>query len=87
MSKLDKIAHGTISFALTAIIHSFLSIVTGEFWLMLLIAAVVTILIGVAKEVYDKLKGGSFDKRDLLADAIGMGLAVVYIIILRWIAQ
>lgn len=40
------------------------------------------IFIGIVKEVYDFLKGGQFDSKDLLADLIGCVIAFIFIIIL-----
>jgi hypothetical protein len=39
-------------------------------------AALITLIIGIAKEGYDKLRGGRFDLYDLLADILGILLAL-----------
>lgn len=65
---IDKVAHFAVS--------AFLTLALGRFihWA---ITACVVLALGVAKELLD----GTIDKRDLLADALGVLLGVVIMII------
>lgn len=70
----DKQGHIAIS-AMTASISSLIYSKNGysertSFWLGL----ATSMLVGVAKEVYDQNNGGKFDMKDILADGIGASL-------------
>jgi hypothetical protein len=43
-----------------------------------ILAGIVTMCLGVGKEIWDKFRGTGFDLQDLLADAIGCGVAIVF---------
>lgn len=64
----DKVAHFAVS--------AFLTLALGRFvhWA---ITACVVLALGVAKELLD----GTIDKRDLLADTLGVALGVVLLLI------
>lgn len=64
----DKALHFLYSFFIVAILNRFL-----PFWVGIVVAAAV----GVAKEVYDKRKGGKIDFLDLLADLAGIAVGVI----------
>lgn len=68
----DKVAHFGVSFALTSVVAAFFS---HSEWCVVW-GAVVALLIGIGKEVYDKVKGGVFDGFDLWADMAGILCAV-----------
>ena len=71
---VDKVAHFAVSSFLALALSCFLSI-----WA----SAPLTMAIGVAKELYDKKKTGLFDKKDLIADALGTAAgAVVWLLTL-----
>lgn len=65
---VDKIAHFAVS--------AFLVLALGCFvhWA---IAAGVVIILGVAKELWD----GAFNKKDLLADALGVLVATLFLLV------
>lgn len=65
---IDKVAHFAVS--------AFLTLALGRFihWA---ISAGVVIALGVAKELWD----GAFDKKDLLADVLGVLLGTVSLLI------
>lgn len=65
---MDKVAHFAVS--------AFLILALGRF-IHLVISVCVVLALGIVKELLD----GSIDKRDLLADAIGVLLGVVIMII------
>lgn len=68
MTYKDKIEHFIVCMGLTFILaYLSTSIIT---------AALITLIIGIAKEGYDKLRGGRFDLYDLLADILGILLAL-----------
>lgn len=74
---LDKVLHFVLSFALSAV----LSLVACYFLpenpvLCGVIGAVLTILVGVGKEVYDQRHRYGFDWRDILADVLGAVVVV-----------
>ena len=68
----DKIAHAAVS--------AFLTLALGRFvhWV---IAAIAALALGIAKEYLDGRTGGSFDKKDLLADLAGVLAATLIMII------
>ena len=68
----DKIAHAAVS--------AFLTLALGQFvhWV---IAAIAALALGIAKEYLDGRTGGSFDKKDLLADALGVLAGALILII------
>jgi len=67
LSNVDKLLHFSISYAivLTLIlkVSPLVGILTG-------------VLLGIAKEIFDKVRGGKFDFLDLFADALGIILAI-----------
>lgn len=72
-ANLDKVAHVSISIILTIVISwIFLVTISG---ISVLISAVCgfigTMIIGVLKEISDKIREGKIDVYDLLADLIG----------------
>lgn len=67
----DKLLHALVCFVITTLValacHK-----TGETqWVAAAIGGIAAICVGIVKEVYDFLTGGSFDAQDLLADCIG----------------
>ena len=65
----DKLLHVVVSAALSAVLALVL-----PWWA----AALITLAIGVAKEVYDKVSGrGCAEWGDLLADVIGIAIGVM----------
>lgn len=72
-SHSDKLAH----FLVSAMLVSLFAIIVGLIW-----ATIIAILLGITKEVLDKIKGGKFDLLDLLADALGIIYIVIYTLVL-----
>lgn len=69
----DGMAHILVCWALTLTFGAFMPVL----W-----AAVLSALIGVGKEVYDRLSGkGSPTWHDLICDLIGVGMGVIVLII------
>jgi len=68
----DKVAHFAVSAFLCLAIGRFL-----PFWA----SAVITLALGIGKEVYDAKTGGKVDKKDILADALGVLVAVALLLI------
>ena len=65
----DKLKHALVSAAIAAILSLFLS-----WWG----AALITLAIGIGKEVYDKVSGkGCAEWLDLLADVVGIIIGVL----------
>lgn len=56
-------------------------IVTGKFWL----AVGFSLVVGIAKEVYDYCGGGVASWGDMIANVLGVGIAVV--ILLLWMER
>ena len=69
---LDKVAHFAVS--------AFLCLAFGRFLPFWASALIVTAL-GVGKELYDAKTGGKVDKTDLIADASGIIIATLILII------
>lgn len=71
LKQRDKQQHIIISFYMTLILMLFIPM-----WL----AITLTFLVGVSKEVYDKVSGkGSPELLDIVANTIGITLAVIII--------
>lgn len=65
----DKLKHALVSAAIAAILSLFLS-----WWG----AALITLAIGIGKEVYDKVSGkGCAEWLDLLADVVGIIIGIL----------
>lgn len=65
----DKLKHIVVSAIITVILNLFLS-----WW----VAGVITLAIGVGKEVYDKVsKKGYAEWKDLLADLVGILIGIL----------
>ena len=69
----DKLAH----FIICALLMTTFTPMVGPYW-----AALITIIIGIIKEVFDKFNGGRFDWLDLLADSLGIIYIIGYTLIL-----
>lgn len=77
----DKIAHFVVSLLLTAFFAFLIkstesgiaSVICGIY------ASIVTMCVGIGKEIWDKFRGTGFDLYDLAADAFGC-LIAIYII-------
>lgn len=70
----DKLQHFSGSFALAAFIHATTASVTNSRD-ALRVAIPASVLAGIAKEVYDRRRGGFFSYRDLVADVAGVATA------------
>ena len=82
MVKLDKVAHFVVSLILTIVLAIVIKSVNADTagYLCGILAGIVTMCIGVGKEIWDKFRGTGFDLMDLLADFCGCALAVVFTI-------
>ena len=78
---VDKIAHFSVSFLIFLISEMFLKEIFKLDNSSPYIAGLITTLAGFGKEFYDKHKGGRFDWYDILADGLGMLLAIIYYLI------
>ena len=67
---LDKVTHALACFGLTLAFGVLMPV-----WL----SAVLSMVVGVAKEVWDGRYGSGFDKDDLWADAAGVALALLWL--------
>jgi len=66
----DKAIHSLVCFIIVIVFN----LIVGLFW-----ASIIALVIGVIKELLD-IKTTGFDKKDLLADVIGIIVAVICII-------
>lgn len=80
MIRADKVAHFVVSLILTIVLAIVIKSVNEDTAGIMcgILAGIVTMCLGVAKEVWDKFRGTGFDLMDLLADAIGCGVAIVF---------
>lgn len=72
----DKLLHASACFVLAVVFSLLLKKVDGGYFF----AALLSIGVGVAKELYDRIRGGIFDGADIFADIVGAfcgGLACV----------
>lgn len=79
--KTDKLLHFIASLGVMQVFYSILHYFLLAKW-SLLIALGIAILIGVFKELYDKKKGGTFNKKDIIADIIGALIGFILTIII-----
>ena len=70
----DKLYHFGVSFAITLI----LSFIIGYLW-----AVVLTVAIGVGKELWDYFVKDNFSKAELYADTVGIFFGLVVFTILK----
>ena len=80
MIKLDKVAHFVVGLIITIVLAIVIkSVNEGTAGIMCgILAGIVTMCLGVAKEVWDKFRGTGFDLQDLLADFCGCVVAVIF---------
>ena len=80
MIRADKVAHFVVSLVLTILFAIAVKSVNTEVagYLCGIFGGIVTMCLGVGKEIWDKFRGTGFDLQDLLADAIGCGVAIVF---------
>lgn len=73
--KRDKYLHITISAIIIVMISFLLSWVAG---------LIITLALGLAKEIWDKHRSGYFSHEDLLADMLGMFIGtLIYLLVGR----
>ena len=72
MISIDKITHFFVSYAMILTLTLFIGIVPS---------VVITLITGMAKELYDKHDYGLFSWPDLIADMLGILAAIVVILI------
>ena len=80
MIRADKVAHFVVSLVLTIVLAIVIKSVNENTagYLCGILAGIVTMCLGVAKEVWDKFIGTGFDLMDLAADLCGCVVAVVF---------
>ena len=79
--KTDKLLHFIASLGVMQVSYGILHYFLLDKW-SLLIALGIAILVGVFKELYDKKKGGIFNKEDIIADTIGTLIGFILTIII-----
>lgn len=78
MKITDKLLHFSISFLLFSTVYLYCFLLQFRVFWCLLIAFVITLLVGVTKEIMDE----KCDWKDLLADVIGIIVSMGIIIVL-----
>ena len=80
MIRADKVAHFVVSLILTIVLAIVIKSVNEDTagYLCGILAGIVTMCIGVGKEIWDKFRGTGFDLMDLLADFCGCVVAVIF---------
>lgn len=69
---MDKILHYAVCFFITALVaHVMVAFGTGKLT-GAIVGAIVAEIIGLGKEMKDESEGRKFDKKDLLADNLGI---------------
>lgn len=76
--RTDGLLHLTCSF----VIFVFLCLVMPV-W----VATLITLWVGVWKEFYDRSNGGVAEWHDILCDAIGVVLGIIFIVLEVWIGR
>ena len=80
MIKADKVAHVVVSLILTIVLAIVIKSVESDVagYLCGIFGGIVTMCLGIAKEVWDKFRGTGFDLMDLIADLGGCVVAVIF---------
>lgn len=80
MIRADKVAHFVVSLVVAIVLAIVIKSVNEDTAGIMygILAGVVTMCIGVGKEIWDKFKGTGFDIYDLAADALGCLVAVAF---------
>jgi uncharacterized protein YfiM (DUF2279 family) len=73
----DKFRHAGMSYAVTAFSYAAARGAGAGRDASLQVAVPVAAVAGIGKEIYDRRQGGIFSVRDLVADAVGIGAAVL----------
>lgn len=69
---IDKVCHYLVCLLISLLTILTMSMLMGvSTWISGIVGFIITVIIGILKEVYDSKHGGIFDKRDLTADIIG----------------
>ena len=74
---VDKVAHFGVCFVITVILSAFINKPIGP-----VVGMLTAFAAGLIKEIYDKVKGGSFEPGDLVADFLGLVIAGTCVTIL-----
>jgi VanZ family protein len=80
MIRADKVAHFVVSLIITIVLAIVIKSVNADTagYLCGILAGIVTMCIGVGKEIWDKFRGTGFDLMDLAADLGGCVVAVIF---------
>ena len=73
----DKVAHFGVTFALTVIISTIINSPIGP-----AIGMIAAVIVAIAKEIYDKVKGGRPSLADWVADFLGLVLGGICVSVL-----
>lgn len=69
---IDKVCHYLVCLLISLLTILTMSMLMGvSTWISGIVGFIITVIIGILKEVYDSKHGGIFDKRDLTANIIG----------------
>lgn len=80
---LDKVAHFVVCWLMVCVAVILLNGALGvDVVAARSVAFLAAVAVGVAKELWDKSRGGVFDLGDLLADALGAGAGVLMSLLL-----
>jgi VanZ family protein len=80
MVGIDKIVHFVVSMILTILFAIAVKSVNADVpgYLCGIFGGIVTMCLGVGKEIWDKFRGTGFDLMDLIADLGGCVVAVIF---------
>lgn len=81
----DKYAHALVSLIIVSVLSALIRLCTGtDDFRNVLVATVLTFVVGVSKEIYDSFhENHDADPDDLLADTIGIVLGIILIYLNR----
>lgn len=84
LSHIDKILHVFVSMVVMLFVTALLSLVLG-FWLSSALGAIITISVGLGKEVYDEAhpEEHNAEWKDILADFIGVILGFLPLLLMQ----
>ena len=76
---VDKWMHAVVSMLIAVFLYKLFAL-TGMPLMTLIVSSVLTVGIGIVKEVWDKKNNGSPEARDVVADLIGVALGILLVL-------
>lgn len=76
---VDKWMHTVVSMLIAVFLYKLFALTGMPLMMTLIVSSVLTVGIGIVKEVWDKKNNGSPEARDVVADLIGVALGILLV--------